>query len=389
MFSEDAPGDVRRAVRDVDPDCVGVSVRNIDNQDSAHPVLFVEGAREVVEAVRESTDARVVLGGAGFTIFPAECLEYLGAGLGIVGEGEVAFLAMLDCLSSGGDPAGLPGAAVWRDGSATVNRPVSYPDLHALPGADHDAFDVSQYDWDPARHPFLANVQSRRGCHMKCIYCPNPFIEGASVRCRRAVEVVDELEDIRSKGARSVMFADSLFNHPDAYARELCALIEQRELGMRWMCTLNPFQHDPGLFDAMSGAGCIALSVGNESGSQDILAALRKGFSTEDVSNTVREAGRAGLRVNMFLLLGGPGETRRTVDESLEFVMGLEPDMVTVTAGIRIYPGCDLERIATDEGVIEPGRNLLEPAFYLSPGTRDWLYDYAREVCDSTPGWVM
>ncbi|MFH1151118.1 MAG: radical SAM protein [Actinomycetota bacterium] len=389
MFSEDVRGDVRRAVGDLDPECVGISIRNIDNQDSAHPVLFVEGAREVVEAVRDSTAAPVVLGGAGFTIFPAECLEYLGVELGIVGEGEEAFPAMLECLSRGEDPSRLAGAAVRRGGSVVVNRPSTYPDLRRLPGADHRVFDVSPYDWDPPGYPFLANAESRRGCHMECIYCPNPFIEGKRVRCRETADVVAELEDLASRGVRSLMFADSLFNHPDAYAMELCELIEERGPGLRWLCSFNPFHHEPGLFEAMRRAGCITLSVGNESGSQDILAALRKGFSARDVRETVTEARNAGLRVNMFLLLGGPGETRDTVEESLEFVRGLEPDMVTVTAGIRIYPGCELRRIAAEEGVIEVGQNLLRPAFYLSPRTRDWLYDYARQVCDGTPGWVM
>jgi len=131
------------------------------------------------------------------------------------------------------------------------------------------------------------------------------------------------------------------------------------------------------------------VSIGNESGCDEILASLKKGFSRRDVVRSVREAHRAGLRTNCFLLLGGPGENERTVQESLELMLELSPTQVTVTVGIRIYPGCEIHDIALREGVLEPGQNLLFPAFYLSPEVEDWLYPYMRRFCESHPGWTL
>jgi hypothetical protein len=62
---------------------------------------------------------------------------------------------------------------------------------------------------------------------------------------------------------------------------------------------------------------------------------------------------------------------------------------VRVTVGVRIYPGCELYDIALREKVISPDQNLLYPAFYLSPQTRDWLYPYMRELCDAREGWLI
>jgi len=131
------------------------------------------------------------------------------------------------------------------------------------------------------------------------------------------------------------------------------------------------------------------LSIGNESGSEDMLAALRKGFSKKEILKAVKEVRRAGLMFNCFLLLGGPGETKRTVEESVDFVSELEPTGVSVTVGIRIYPGCELYDMALREKVITRDRNLLYPAFYLAPGLESWLFEYMSGVCSENPNWSM
>jgi radical SAM superfamily enzyme YgiQ (UPF0313 family) len=120
-----------------------------------------------------------------------------------------------------------------------------------------------------------------------------------------------------------------------------------------------------------------------------MLAALRKGFSKEDILATVQAARAAGLGFYCFLLLGGPGETRQSVQESVAFLDELEPQSVRVTTGIRIYPGCELNDIALREGALAPGQNLLYPAFYTAPEVDPWLHDHMREVCRDRPGWML
>lgn len=391
MFSADADSDIREAVREFEPEVVGLSVRNIDNQEKYSGEFYMPAVRRVTEAIGRETDAPVVAGGAGFTIFPLECLSYLGLELGIVGEGEVSFVRLLESLEKGSDPCIVPGVASLRSGVGNVNRDIPYPDFENSLQPDREVFDVSSYDWVPGRAPpFAANLEARRGCHMKCIYCTNPLVEGRVLRLRHPGSVADELESLeRDHGLRTVIFTDSLFNYPSAYSSELCREIIDRRLSIGWSCTFTPTNPDAALLGLLREAGCFALSIGNESGSEDMLAALRKGFGKEQVAASVREAKRLGFEVNCFLLLGGPGETRGTVEESIDFVSGLEPDVVRVTVGIRIYPGCELADIALGEGVIEPGQNLLEPAFYLSPAVEPWLRERMLEVCSERPGWGL
>ncbi|MGQ9476220.1 MAG: B12-binding domain-containing radical SAM protein [Actinomycetota bacterium] len=391
MFSGDPVKETLERVRDFRPDCIGLSIRNIDNQDMFTPEFYLPPLRELVQAMREETDAPVVVGGAGFTIFPLECLEYLGLEMGVVGEGEGTFIGLLEALEAGVDPDSLPGLAIRRGGRGWINPPAPYLPPYLLPLPERELFDVRRYGWTPGKAPaFTANLQARRGCHLRCIYCTNPGIEGRSVRVRPPQVVADELASLEMDyGIRFAIFTDSLFNYPRDYTLELCREIAARRLSLTWWCTINPQFHDPEVMEALRTAGCMGLSIGNESGSEAVLSSLGKGFTREQVIRSVSLAGELGFRTNCFLLLGGPGENERTVKESLELMLELAPNQVTVTVGIRIYPGCELEGIAICAGLIEPGQSLLQPTFYLEPGVASWLHPYMRDFCDRHPGWVL
>jgi len=96
----------------------------------------------------------------------------------------------------------------------------------------------------------------------------------------------------------------------------------------------------------------------------------------------------AGIFRRGFLLLGGPGETRESVEESLAFADSLNLDALKVTVGLRIYPETPLAGTALAEGVIRPDDDLLRPRFYLAPRLTDWLPERIAAYKKSRP-WVM
>jgi radical SAM superfamily enzyme YgiQ (UPF0313 family) len=391
MFSEDPTGDTLESIRSFKPDCIGLSIRNIDNQDRHASEFYLPAARDIADAIKSETGVPVVLGGAGFTIFPLECLEYMSLEMGIVGEGEEPFVELLQRLEAGVDVGDMPGLASRRDGGSRVNPPGPHAWPGLFPPPDRDLFDVTNYNWKPGKTlPLVANLQARRGCHMRCIYCSSPAVEGRLMRVRDPVAVADELASLeRDYGISNAVFVDSLFNYPADYTRQLCRDIASRELTIKWYANLNPLYCESELLEIMREAGCVGMSIGNESGSEDILESLKKGFTKYDVISAVSEAKKLGFHINCFLLLGGPGENEETVKESVELMQELDPGMVTVTVGVRIYPDCELYDIALREGFIEPGQNLLYPAFYQSRETESWLYPYMRELCDVHKSWKL
>ncbi|MFH1438182.1 MAG: radical SAM protein [Pseudomonadota bacterium] len=371
-----------KAVKKADPQVIGISVRNIDDQNMRSPAFLLEKVKQVVAGCRKASDATLVLGGAGYSIFPESALEFLGADMGIQGEGEQAFTVLLDRLSSGADLSDVPG--LHLPGRGLQGKRNFAPDLDAFPCPDEDILASCRPDenlWLP--------VQSRRGCFMNCSYCSTALIEGRELRQRSARLVVECLEKCSRLGFSRVFFVDNNFNIPKPYAIEMCRELAGAKLGMTWRCILNPHNADDDLVKAMAGAGCGEVSLGFESGSADILRQMRKKFSLEDIRRTAGLLAGHGIRRMGFLLLGGPGETRLSIEESLAFADSLKLDAVRVTIGIRIYPHTRLAATAKSEGVITPRDDLLYPRFYLAPGLDDWIQENLPHWKAARPHWIF
>ncbi|MDD5748768.1 MAG: radical SAM protein [Actinomycetota bacterium] len=391
MFSKDPAFDLRKEINDFLPQCIGLSIRNIDNQDVNSPTFYLSEALDLVQTIKKETAVPIIAGGAGFTILPYECLLYLGIGMGIVGEAEGSFPLLLKALEGKRGLDGIPGLVMLSGDEGEKVKRANFESLRDFPGSDFDSFDVAGYEFHPnSTERYAAGIQSRRGCPLHCIYCPNPVIEGTKIRMRSTELVGEELEILNRKhGIRTVTFTDALFHYPPDYCEALCKEIIKRSLSIRWTCSINPFRLETSLIPLMKEAGCFQVSLGNESGSDEILDALKKGFSKKDIEKAVSCLKRSGIAVNCFLLLGGPKENLNTVTESIEFMEKLAPEMVSVTAGIRIYPGCELHEISIKEGVVKESDSLLEPKFYVSKDVKPWLYERMLDTVPRHRGWKL
>jgi radical SAM superfamily enzyme YgiQ (UPF0313 family) len=138
-----------------------------------------------------------------------------------------------------------------------------------------------------------------------------------------------------------------------------------------WRCILYPHEVSEELADAMAAAGCVEASLGFESGNEGVLRAMNKQFGPADVRRVSDLLRARGIRRDGFLLVGGPGETMASVEESVAFAHSLQLDSLKVTVGIRIYPGTPLAKTAVHEGIISPDDNLLRPRFYLARELKD------------------
>ena len=196
------------------------------------------------------------------------------------------------------------------------------------------------------------------------------------MRIRSPARVVEHIAQVAEAGFRKLYFVDNTFNLPPSYALELCCRLVERRLNLAWQCILYPHQIDEELVAAMARAGCVEVSLGFESGCPRVLRAMNKRFQPEEVREISERLAARGIRRIGFLLLGGPGETKESVDESFAFARSLGLEMLKVSVGIHLYPHTPLARQAVEEGVVSPGDDLLIPRFYTQPG----LEDYIRQV---------
>lgn len=376
---------LRKAIADFHPDLIGVSVRNIDDQTMAPPHFMLPSVKRVVGQIRKLTDAPIVLGGAGYSIFPKTALAYIGADMGIQGEGEHAMVALLDRLARNESMDDAAGVYAAGDEPGTEPEPIRDLDAVPLPLPNVHLSLPEELAGEEIWMPF----QTRRGCAMDCAYCSTAAIEGRRLRKRSPKQSIDNLCRFVDAGFRRFFFVDNTFNLPPAYAEALCDEILQREIGIEWRCIFYPRRTEERLLEKMAKAGCVELSLGFESGSEKILQALNKKFTPEEVRRVSARIKRHGIRQIGFLLLGGPGETRETVMESLRFADSLDLEAVKVTQGIRIYPHTGLARTALAEGVVDSEDDLLRPAFYMAPDLEDWLRQTVAQWAEDRPHWMV
>lgn len=349
---------LKAAIKDFSPDVIGLSLRNIDNTDTTDPRGFIGQYRDLVNMIRSQSRARIILGGSGFTIFPVETMQALGADFGIAGEGE-RLAALLNAIENNGDIADLPGV-ITAGGQADVPEPWDGDISHRL-------------DPDPNCRQFyldnggMLNLQTKRGCQYKCIYCTYPRIEGRRLRLTDPDTAARAARKLQESGARYFFITDSVFNADIDHSLAVARAFKRQGVRIPWGAFFTPLRQPANYFEVMADAGLTHVEFGTDSLSNRVLKAYRKPFRDKRVFQVHRAAVAAGLYVAHYFLLGGVGEDTPTLQETLEKADTLEKAALFFFCGMRIYPGTELYRIALKEGQVDPGRSILDPVFYRSP----------------------
>ncbi len=367
-FASDPVESARSGVADFKPDIIGVSVRNIDNSDAIALRHYTPEARTVLHALRQAApSAKVIAGGAAFGVAPEALFRDLGVDYAVAGDGERASVALVNALSSGAPIEALPGLVRDREGTVAFTPPGEDADLDSLPRPSlHRWIDLARYQ----RHGATIPIQTKRGCVYKCVYCTYRNVEGWGYRTRDPGLVADEIEELKIKaGVHHFDFVDSTFNSPPGHAVQVCEAIIQRKLGVQLDTTnFTPATASAELLGAMKAAGFRSLGITAESASDPVLERLEKGFDAAKVREVAERVEKFGIKALWIFLVGGPGETAETVEQTLAFAAWRlrRGDAVYLTVGLRIYPGTTLHRIAIAEGVVPSGSTLLDPTFYFS-----------------------
>jgi radical SAM superfamily enzyme YgiQ (UPF0313 family) len=378
----DARSLLKEAIEGFRPEIIGISVRNIDDQNMENPRFLLNPVKEIVAECRDLSEARIVLGGAGYSIFPESSLSFLGADMGIQGEGEVVFPALIERIERGADLSGLPG--LYLRGHDLQCKRIFTKNLDTLPLPDIGLWSLP-FQWEGLWMP----VQTRRGCPLGCSYCSTGTIEGRVIRRHSPEAMVEWITRWREAGIHQFYFVDNTFNLPPSYGKEICRKLIEHDLGIRWWAILYPKHVDKELVELMAGAGCEQVSIGIESGSERILKNMNKRFTLNEVRQISDTLSERGIKQMGFLLIGSPGETRETAEESLAFAGSLKLDNLKITVGVRIYPHTYLAKKAIDEGVISSQDDLLFPRFYLEKGLEDWLPEILKNLAATRPHWMI
>ncbi|MFH1437390.1 MAG: radical SAM protein [Pseudomonadota bacterium] len=362
-------GGLPAVLEEFKPDYVGVGIRNIDDFVTRQGGSFIESIHdEFIRPLKDACSVPLILGGAGFSLFPARLMELFKADYGIVGEADTVFPALLRALDAGEDTA-IPGVVARTDeGVISAERVSPAEGRLNIRFSNIDR----KVDYGPYRGRGSYPVQTKRGCVHRCIYCTYPFVEGNRYRVRPPSDVVDEIEEAsRRLGAVTFEFVDSTFNDPPGHAEEICREIARRKLDVRLRTMgVNPANVTAPLLDLMKQAGFAQIDCTPDCASPGMIARMRKNFSRETLEKAAGHIRDQGMPTMWFFIFGGPGETRETFLESLDFIdrFIVPEDMVHMTEGLRVYPGTGLFDTALAQGIVQESDNLIEPFYYVSPG---------------------
>lgn len=368
-------------IRVFSPEVIGVSLRNIDNTDTTAPKGFVEEYREVTRAIRRNSDALLVCGGSGFTIFAEQILDTVEADYGIIGEGERLAL-LLDAIENRKDTTSIPGVITRhsRNGIPDPWNKEPVRDFHR--GYSHTRFYLENGG--------MLNLQTKRGCNLKCIYCSYPHIEGRKLRFISPEAVAETALELQEVGAKYFYITDSVFNSDLPHSIAVAGALKKAGVTIPWGAFFAPTRPPDEYFRIMADAGLTHVEFGTESLSGTMIASYRKPFLLDHVFDAHKAAVDAGLHVAHYFLLGGPGETLDTLDETLLNAVELQKAVLFFFCGIRIYPHTELYNIAIEEGKISRSWDLLEPVFYRADSIDiDEILRRVRNQARDRHNWVI
>lgn len=282
----------------------------------------------------------IVVGGPHVSVhqqeFFRDCPE---VDFGILGEGEISFLGLVEKLEEGKDPWAVPGLVGMEKRNAPETftsdlDQIPFPARHLLPNQAY------RYALWPGKK--VTTMITSRGCPYQCIFC-DKSIFGAKWRARSSKNVLDEIEQIvKDFKIQSIILYDDLFTLNKERVIEICQGILERRLAVQWKCEGRVDRVDGEMLRWMKKAGCSLIAYGVESGNQIGLDYLQKKTTLSQIRQAFELTRKAGIRPMAYFILGIPVETFEQGLKTIEFARELKPEyaqfsILSPYKGTRLY----------------------------------------------------
>jgi len=316
------------------PDIVGVTAST----------LTYKPAIEIVKTAKEALPkCLTIMGGPHVTILDKETLiQNSEVDVIVRKEGEQTLLELLNVVSRSNmrnfnEILGI----TFRKNGQVIRNPdrLFIQNLDELPYPAFKFFPLKKYR--VFGKTYLPIITSR-GCPFQCTFCMASQMCGRRFRARSPRNVADELELLRDEyGADAVTFYDDTFTFDINRAYKICEEMKKRKFHLLWDCRTRVDMISKELLATMKSADCQLIHFGVESGSQEILNAMKKGTTVEQNERAIKWAKEAGILVAISVIIGYPGETKETMKQTMDFIQKTEPDYVYVCVPTP-YPGTEL-----------------------------------------------
>ncbi len=287
-----------------------------------------------------------------------------------IGEGEQTIVELAHSIARDGRYDSVRGIVYRENGRMHVTPARENPvDVKSLPIPARHLLPLGRYK--ALNMP--VSMTTSRGCPFKCIFCVGRKMVGSRVRYRAPVSVVDEMEYLKGLDFPQVNIADDLFTASKNHCFGVCDEIEARGLDLKWSSFARVDLVSYELLKKMKDAGCVAVSFGVETANPRILKTIRKGITIEQVEAAVSACADAGVLPHLSFILGLPGETPETIEETRTF--GEKLKAMGASYGFHLlapFPGTEIRERAQELGI-----RIL---------TNDWREYHANRAIVETDG---
>jgi len=239
---------------------------------------------------------------------------------------------------------------VWRKGDEIVVNPDRpfIADLDTLPIPRHELLPLEKY-----RLPIVGGrytfVVTSRGCPGGCIFCIKHVTYQNTFRFRSPAHIMQEVWKLVELGTTNIHFEADLFTINREQVVGLCRAILEQKAPIRWTCNSRVDFVDEELLRLMGRAGCWMISWGIESGAPEILKRAHKGIDLQRVEDALRWSKAAGIRNWGYFIIGLPGETEETIEQTIAFSRRLPLDLALFHIAVP-YPGTPFWFEALEQG---------------------------------------
>jgi len=318
------------------------------------------------------SEKKIIIGGSVGSSIPHVILERTEADIVCIGEGEITVIEIINAVQRKCNLSNVNGIWFKEDGKIYKNKsrpPIK--DLDSLPLPAWDLFPMDIYLRNPVGAPnrnkwidgsanksvsLSMNLYAGRGCPYQCIYCYHDFM-GQRYRHRSPESVIREIRILYEKYKVTYFhFIDDEFVTNKTFVYEFCRLLKglSKKIGQKitWGCAgrVNLMTED--LIKTMVDGGCILIGYGVESGSQKMLNLIKKKVTIEQAKNAIRLTKKYLEWADCSFMMGYPGETKETIQETIDFCKGLDltPEVIFF---LTPYPGTELYSMALQQGKIK------------------------------------
>ena len=260
----------------------------------------------------------------------------------------------------------------------TGSRPF-IEDLDRLPFPARHLVDNNIYR-RPDNNQVQATIKVSRGCPFHCFFCLATPVSGAKVRKRSPENILQEIKECVEKyGITNFLFWSDIFNIDKEWVMELCQKIIDSGLKITWSANTRADTADEEMAQKMYEAGCRLVSIGVESGSQEMLDKIGKKITLDDVRLTVKIFKKAGIKIYNYFVIGLPWEDEDTVEDTIDFAIELDSDFISFYTATPL-PGTRFYEYAKENKLINSDTSFSSAYFYPSVNTHHLSKDKVFEL---------